>query len=855
MNDNMECEALQHQTTSDTSNSTVSEKLLTPPALSEKYRFIRKIGEGAQAKVFLAKRLSDNQNVAIKQLDIDSVSNWKEYDLFQREAKVLSSLDINGVAMFYEAVECLDDAHPCSYLVQEYIEGESLGNMLKAGHRFSIEQVYDIIIQMLTILYQLQNRPIPVIHRDIKPSNMMLTPVNDSYFVTLIDFGAVANPQVQSGGSTVAGTYGYMPPEQLMGRPQPASDIYSLAAVAVELFSGKSPATLPTKDFRLIFEPELESQPPALVNTLRKMLEPNAADRLCDCVWLIKTFKQFKEGAFNQEYAIRKLDDEFDEKLTEVTDFGAPGNIDLWQKLSDTVPRNLPLAYKNKDWAEFKRESNDIKAVTERYRMGRGILTALWVVVGICFLLICVVFRSVDWRMMVILAIFAGLFMALRQYAPTLLDKNDSRKLTDTEIPSEKIPDSVADLLIHGRKTIATIVSIEYMPVKDATISEDNAPAIVLERPVFRIKYKFNPPDDYRADDLIHKCYVFNEPEQFYRVGDPIPILYRIYGAYLGEVVHSMPFPYPLAFISEKNIISESHPGGEFLAYVNKFDPSLSYDFVKNSENPDLLGPCITDMIGCEFPLEMIQSFILPCLNCYLKSSKYRQAHAHCFDFMLWCAGNSDSVKLQVNSYIKNYLESMCVQNGSALPEIFKLLCNETNSDTCVLLDSTVQMLVDLLRSDCIKIDPPFVSDFFSYRLASAILKQKSNKRIHSTVLFGLCAWYDKHTAYVETWPLKCIRDYLMNLPVNTTVVTPDLISTICNNRLLSISYQRDQNDDKVTIMGKLLLNTLVDVYIKSKNEFLKNSIRNGFRSMSDVASARYYCDLLDQKTGVRQHG
>ena len=290
MNEMLEPVSPQSQTGSDTTESSVSEGLITPPSLSNKYRFIRKIGEGAQAKVFLAKRLSDNQDVAIKQLDIESVSNWKEYDLFQREVKVLSSLDLNGVALFYEAVECLDDTPPRSYLVQEYIEGESLGAMLKAGHRFSTDQVYDIIIQLLTILYQLQSRPIPVIHRDIKPSNIMLTPVNDGYYVTLIDFGAVANPQVQSGGSTVAGTYGYMPPEQLTGRPQPASDIYSLAAVAVELFSGKSPAILPTKDFRLIFEPEMESQPPALVNTLRKMLEPNVADRSCDCVWLIKTF-------------------------------------------------------------------------------------------------------------------------------------------------------------------------------------------------------------------------------------------------------------------------------------------------------------------------------------------------------------------------------------------------------------------------------------------------------------------------------------------------------------------------------------------------------------------------------------
>ena len=99
--------------------------------------------------------------------------------------------------------------------------------MLKAKHRFLDESIYDIIAQVLRILQSLHEHQPPVIHRDIKPSNLMLTPVdNGKYKVTLLDFGAVANPQIQTGGSTVAGTFGYMPPEQLMGQAQPGSDIY-----------------------------------------------------------------------------------------------------------------------------------------------------------------------------------------------------------------------------------------------------------------------------------------------------------------------------------------------------------------------------------------------------------------------------------------------------------------------------------------------------------------------------------------------------------------------------------------------------------------------------------------------------
>ena len=180
--------------------------LLTPHSLGEKYTFIREIGHGTQGRIYQAKRNEDGLMVAIKQLNIESVKNWKAYDLFRRESDVLASLDIPGVAKFYDAIECLDDDPPWSYIVQEYIEGKSLAVMIKSGHRFALNRVYDIILQLLAILKQLHAHVPPVIHRDIKPSNILLKPLNgDDFHIYLIDFGAVANPQVQGGGSTAAG--------------------------------------------------------------------------------------------------------------------------------------------------------------------------------------------------------------------------------------------------------------------------------------------------------------------------------------------------------------------------------------------------------------------------------------------------------------------------------------------------------------------------------------------------------------------------------------------------------------------------------------------------------------------------
>ena len=79
----------------------------TPTSLADDYRFIKEIGHGSQGRIYLAKRLSDDQNVIIKQLNIDSIKTWKEYTLFKREGGVLATLHIDGVAKFYEYRECL----------------------------------------------------------------------------------------------------------------------------------------------------------------------------------------------------------------------------------------------------------------------------------------------------------------------------------------------------------------------------------------------------------------------------------------------------------------------------------------------------------------------------------------------------------------------------------------------------------------------------------------------------------------------------------------------------------------------------------------------------------------------------
>ena len=566
--------------------------------LPESYQFIQLLGKGTQGKVCLAKRKHDGLCVAIKQLNVESVKNWKEYELFRREADVLASLNVTGVAKFYEAIECLDNDPPCSYIVQEYINGVSLARLMQSGHRFSIDKVYSILIQLLHILQELHSHVPPVIHRDIKPSNILVKPNVDGYCAYLIDFGAVANPQVQGGGSTVAGTFGYMPPEQLMGNPVPASDIYALAAVAVHLMSGRSPAEMPVKDFHLIFEPDLQNMPVVVVNTLRKMLEPKVENRLSDIPTLIELFSDFKNNIYKIEQSqdvSSMSEEEYNEALEKVQSFAEPGTIELWQRLRDKTPRVIPNVYhelkmdKNlKTKAEIRNE-NMKRTQKVKIKLSDFIIKAdsiigtleLYLFVYTFMFICCAMMSSPIWFIFVLLPIMdvwpkwlisigvlimlIAFYLFLRRYiakerAEARYEEEYQNYIKEVDRYSSRIftkeqflyfAKEYKKLLTYGRKAIATITGVSYVPIH-SNITQKGKILCVDEPPLFRIQYKFNPPDDFRKEDLYFNCFVRNMPEQEYKIGDPFPILYllnRSENNYIGrqviETVTAMPFPVP----------------------------------------------------------------------------------------------------------------------------------------------------------------------------------------------------------------------------------------------------------------------------------------------------------------------
>ncbi len=259
------------------------------------YSYIELIGEGSNGKTYLSKSLKTGVIVAIKALKFSD--NLKNYELFKREAETLKSIHTPGTPRFYDYITGEDEFTEC-WLVQEYIKGNSLLDKLEPGKRVSEIKSLEIIFETAQIVHELHTKYAPpIIHRDIKPSNILAYKAESGETkFCLIDFGAVANPQKRGLNSTVAGTVGYMAPEQLIGDCTIQSDYYALGATALHIMTGINPSEFPTDGFKIQFEGMLKQRVPNVhketIDLLHKLLAPNPEDRPKDSKELLNSISQ-----------------------------------------------------------------------------------------------------------------------------------------------------------------------------------------------------------------------------------------------------------------------------------------------------------------------------------------------------------------------------------------------------------------------------------------------------------------------------------------------------------------------------------------------------------------------------------
>ena len=247
------------------------------PFLAGKYRLEEQLGHGASGTVYLASDIQGSEKLAIKELPYRHSLPPKRMELLEREASVLRQLSHPAIPRFIDTVIAGEGKARALYLIQEFVEGETLAAHLPS-HRYTEAEVCDILVEISEILAYLHGLSPPVVHRDIKPSNLMRRPDGS---IALIDFGSVqdALQDPELGGSTVAGTFGYMAPEQFLGETTPATDYYGLGATAVALLSRQDPTSLQDRPGALKWE-RVIAPSPQMAQLLRRLLNDDPEQRL-----------------------------------------------------------------------------------------------------------------------------------------------------------------------------------------------------------------------------------------------------------------------------------------------------------------------------------------------------------------------------------------------------------------------------------------------------------------------------------------------------------------------------------------------------------------------------------------------
>ena len=210
--------------------------------IAERYHVLKKLGEGGMGQVYLAEHVKMGRKSAVKVMNPGMVNDADAISRFNREAANASRINHPNVAGIYDFGETSEGL---IYLAMEFIEGESLTSLVEKSGALAPARAAEITRQAAEGLQVAHD--MGIVHRDLKPDNIMIAKNRDgSDCVKVVDFGiakaAGAENQKVTKTGLVVGTPEYMSPEQLAGdKLDGRSDVYSLALVAFNMFTGKLP--------------------------------------------------------------------------------------------------------------------------------------------------------------------------------------------------------------------------------------------------------------------------------------------------------------------------------------------------------------------------------------------------------------------------------------------------------------------------------------------------------------------------------------------------------------------------------------------------------------------------------------
>jgi serine/threonine protein kinase len=247
-----------------------------------RYQIVGELGRGAMGVVYRAIDPNIGRTVALKTtlLEADAMERDELLRRFRNEAHAAGQMNHPNIVTIHDA----DEFNGLFYIAMEYLEGETLQDLMTEKHLISTEQIVEIAKQVAAGLDYAHS--MKVVHRDIKPANIM---ISRQKVAKIMDFGISKSVGTLTRTGQILGTPYYMSPEQVMGLPLDGrSDLFSFGVVLYELATGARPFggdTVATIIYKIINEtppPPCELQMevhPGLSAVITRCLEKKPEDR------------------------------------------------------------------------------------------------------------------------------------------------------------------------------------------------------------------------------------------------------------------------------------------------------------------------------------------------------------------------------------------------------------------------------------------------------------------------------------------------------------------------------------------------------------------------------------------------
>ncbi len=239
----------------------------------KRYSLIRLIGEGGTGKVFLARDMFLEMDVAIKVVNPELLADSEVLASFKDEARITMQLSHTGILRFYN----FNTYHGCYYMVMEVVTGRTLRDVIASEGAFSPEDTVRILYGCADPIDYAHSHN--VIHNDLKPENIIITETGG---VKIIDFGTATLRNRVHELKNIVGTPEYMSPEQLRGGlVGPQGDVYAMGVITYMMLTACFPFPPGTTvdDFFAGIRPDFQGVPREAADVLEKATAVDPQDR------------------------------------------------------------------------------------------------------------------------------------------------------------------------------------------------------------------------------------------------------------------------------------------------------------------------------------------------------------------------------------------------------------------------------------------------------------------------------------------------------------------------------------------------------------------------------------------------